>query len=352
MTNNDLETDIDLLKKELKQILELEKYNIKKINKIKEKVLKLNNEELNNLLADIYYNWALNLSTLAESEVDTRKQELYKESFDKSQIVTQIRPNDSEAFNNWGVDLGRLAKMFFLLKKEEEKAKELYQQAFDKYEKAVKIKPDNYEAFYNWRKDLEALAEITSPKEYVSYTGYKEVVNINSELYEAYYSKAYNLESSTKNEKIALHHVELDGKRYTFHIIKDMREPCGGCGVLDCGKENILWYEEYNQRISIFIDTSYFDLAIEEFFEERSSRSEFNSLPSFMKDWAQRKGWEDYDDYSDGYSLDIDDFLTSLKLLVTAEMGGKWITEENIFYMRKIAMEAKKKGKKLKMVRW
>ncbi len=68
-----------------------------------------------------------------------------------------------------------------------------------------------------------------------------------------------------------------------------------------------------------------------------------------MKEWNESRGWEDCRDY-DGYEVGINDFLKSLDLLKTCVMG-KWITEEDITDMEKLATEAKEKGKKLKIVR-
>lgn len=145
-----------------------------------------------------------------------------------------------------------------------------------------------------------------------------------------------------------LHEIESDGKKYIFEVLKNTTEPCPQCGVPACGKEDIIWYEENGKRISIIFDGGYFDLAGEEFFNNNKI-IEYDSLPEFMKEWNESRGWVDCWDY-DGYEIGIDDFLKSLELLKTCEMG-KWITKEDIFDMENLAMEAKAKEKKLKIVR-
>lgn len=145
-----------------------------------------------------------------------------------------------------------------------------------------------------------------------------------------------------------LHEIESDGKKYIFEVIKNTTEPCPHCGVPACGKEGIIWYEEDGKRISIIFDGGYFDLAGEEFFNNNKI-IEYDSLPEFMKEWNESRGWVDCWDY-DGYEIGIDDFLKSLELLKTCEMG-KWITKEDIFDMENLAMESKAKEKKLKIVR-
>jgi hypothetical protein len=68
-----------------------------------------------------------------------------------------------------------------------------------------------------------------------------------------------------------------------------------------------------------------------------------------MKQWNELTGWEDCWDL-DGYEIGIDDFISSMELLTNCEMG-KYITSEEITDMQKLAMDAKEKGMKLKIVR-
>jgi hypothetical protein len=143
--------------------------------------------------------------------------------------------------------------------------------------------------------------------------------------------------------------IESNGEKYEFNVIKNSTIPCPQCGVPACGKEDILWFEEDHKRKAIIFDGSYFDLAGEEFFNKNIKSIVYDSLPEFMKEWNESRGWEDCWDY-DGYEIDIDDFLKSLELLKTCEMG-KWITKEDITAMENLAIEAKVKGKKLKIVR-
>ena len=146
-----------------------------------------------------------------------------------------------------------------------------------------------------------------------------------------------------------LYEIESNGKKYKFNVVKNSTKPCPECRVPACGKEDILWFEENNKRKAIIFDGGYFNLAGEEFFSKNKKSLEYDSLPEFMKEWNESRGWEDCWDY-DGYEIEINGFLKSLDLLKTCEMG-KWITEEDIADMEKLATEAKEKGKKLKIVR-
>ncbi|MEM6806908.1 MAG: hypothetical protein AAF696_36240 [Bacteroidota bacterium] len=124
------------------------------------------------------------------------------------------------------------------------------------------------------------------------------------------------------------HEVESNGERFIFNVIKNTTTPCNICGAPACGREDILWYENGNQRMAIIFDGGYFDLAGEEFFNKNIKTINYDSLPNFMKEWNESRGWERCWDYN-GYELQIDDFLQSMELLKSCEMG-KWITGEDI----------------------
>lgn len=143
--------------------------------------------------------------------------------------------------------------------------------------------------------------------------------------------------------------IESDGKKFTFQAIQNYTAPCPQCGVPACGKEDILWLEENEQRIAIVFDGSTFDLAIEVLFRENIAAINYDSLPLFLREWNEARGWSDSWDY-EGHELDPDDFLASMELLRTAEMG-KWITVDEINSLANLAQKAKKKGGKLKIVR-
>jgi hypothetical protein len=143
--------------------------------------------------------------------------------------------------------------------------------------------------------------------------------------------------------------IESNGQKFIFNVVKNETEPCSKCGVLAYGKEDILWYEDKEQRIAVIFDGGYFDLAGEEFFDKNIKTIEYGSLPIFMREWNEARGWTDCWDYN-GYELGIDDFLKSLELLRNCEMG-KWITTEDINSMEELANNAKEIGAKLKIVR-
>lgn len=146
-----------------------------------------------------------------------------------------------------------------------------------------------------------------------------------------------------------LHEVNHQGKTYTFHVLKNTTEPCPQCGIPACGKENILWYESEGKRMAIISDGENMDLAIGEFLKRYLPNNEYASLPKFVKEQNESKGWYEAWNY-DGFELDIDDFLASLKLLRN-EGSEKWISAEEIDDFQNLADQARELGVKLKIVR-
>ena len=144
---------LDLLKKELTNLIIQNKYNKHQIEEIEDKVKKLNNKETNILLANLYFNWGLTIGNSAEMKPD-EAEELYQQAIDKYVKTTEINPNDDAAFYNWGVELSNLAQL------KPDEAEELYQQAIEKYTKTVELNPNDDAAFYNWGVALGNLAQL------------------------------------------------------------------------------------------------------------------------------------------------------------------------------------------------
>ncbi len=143
--------------------------------------------------------------------------------------------------------------------------------------------------------------------------------------------------------------IESDGKTFTFDVIKNTTEPCPQCGVPACGKEDILWYEEADQKLAMIFDGGYFDMAIENCIEKYIKTMDYNTLPTFLKDWSEQTGWSDCWDYI-GYELDTNDFLNTLSILEKGEIG-KWISQNELNTMKEMAKHVQKMDLKLKIVR-
>jgi len=147
-------SEIDLLKKEIINLIISEKYQEDLISAFEIKVKGIPDNNLKSLLSSLYSRWGSNLGNLALTKEGKEVDELYQQSFEKYKKSIEIRPDNYVTYNSWGIDLGRLAKT-----KEGKEAEELYYQSFEKYNEAIEIKPDYHEAYYNLATDLGNLAK-------------------------------------------------------------------------------------------------------------------------------------------------------------------------------------------------
>ena len=116
--------------------------------------------ELKPEYSEAYYNWGLALCLLAKTKSGNEAEELYKEAFKKYDKAITYKKDDHEAYNNWGVALMELAKT-----KSGNEAEYLYTEAFEKYKLATTYKKDKHEAYNNWGNALDDLAKTKSGSE-------------------------------------------------------------------------------------------------------------------------------------------------------------------------------------------
>lgn len=181
-------TEIDLLKKEIIDIMLEKNYKESIINKLEKRAQKFKNIEIKNLLASLYFNWGTEIGEIADLKTGKEAEILYKDAFVKYEKSGLFNPEKEDAFYNWGTDLGSLA-----ITKTGDEAENLYNQAFEKFRIATKIKPNHYNAFYNWGNNLARFAENKSGKEaedlYMEvFEKYKKATDIKPDYYSAFYN--------------------------------------------------------------------------------------------------------------------------------------------------------------------
>ena len=146
-------TEIDLLKKEIIDLIIKEDYTEDKIREVSIKARALDKVNIDNLLSSLYSNWGNKLGRLAKVKTGQEAESLYHQVFEKYSKAIEIKPDNHNAYYNWGTALGNLADT-----KTGNEAETLYQQAFEKFSKAIEINPDEHNAFNNWGTDLGKLA--------------------------------------------------------------------------------------------------------------------------------------------------------------------------------------------------
>jgi len=138
--------------------------------------------------SEAYNNWGVALVELAKTKSGNEAEELYTEAFEKYKLVTTYKKDKQEAYYNWGIALVELAKT-----KSGNKAEKLYKEAFEKYKLATTYKKDDHEAYNNWGAALCQLAEIKSGNEaeklYTeAFEKYKLATTYKKDKHEAYYN--------------------------------------------------------------------------------------------------------------------------------------------------------------------
>jgi tetratricopeptide (TPR) repeat protein len=181
-------SSIDILKKEIINLIINHEYDEEKIGRIVNKAENEFDKELDNLLAMLHSNWGNYLGNLAQIKDEKKSELLYQQAFEKFRKAIELKPDYHEAFYNWGNDLDDFANS-----KKGKEAEVLYQQAFEKFQKAIEIKPDEYQAFCNWGISLGNLARIKKGKEVEvlyqqAFEKFQKAIEIKPDFHPPYYN--------------------------------------------------------------------------------------------------------------------------------------------------------------------
>ncbi len=146
-----------------------------------------------------------------------------------------------------------------------------------------------------------------------------------------------------------LYEISINGKEFSFQVLKNFAEPCPVCRIPACGREDIVWYEDNHNKIAIVYDGGCLSLVIEEFLKQESNGIKLDTLPKFITDWIMSVGWTDSLDV-EGHLLDIEDYLKALNLLKQAGLD-KWMNQQEWIELECLAQQARVKGKQLRLLR-
>lgn len=173
--------------------------------------------ELKPEYSEAYNNWGVALVELAKTKSGNEAEELCTEAFEKYKLVTTYKKDKHEAYNNWGIALVELAET-----KSGNKAEELYTKAFEKYKLATTYKKDDHEAYYNWGNALMKMAKTKSGNKAEEL--HKEAIEKYNEAIK-HGGKSYNLAClyAIRNQKAeALKYLErtLSRKEITIDFVE------------------------------------------------------------------------------------------------------------------------------------
>lgn len=145
----------------------------------------------------VAWGYILQGNDLADSAQQTGNEKLFRESFEKYEQAIAIKPDESWAWNNWGIALLNLAR-----KIGDEK---LFRESFEKYNQAININPKMSEGWNNWGNALLDLAQKNSDEILFreSFEKYNQAIVMmpdNSTAWENWSSALLHFAEFTKDE--------------------------------------------------------------------------------------------------------------------------------------------------------
>ena len=220
--------------------------------------------ELKPEYSEAYYNWGNALIELAEIKSGNEAEELYKEACKKYDKAITFKKDFQEAYYNWGVALMELAKT-----KSGREAEELYKEAIEKYKLATQVKQDFYEAYYNWGNALMKLAEKKSNSKAEELLNdacekYDKAITYKQDYHKAYYNWGVALMELAKtksgNEAGKLYKEAIEKYKLATTYKKDKQEAYNNWGFAlmelaktKSGSEAEILYNEAAKKIKLAI---------------------------------------------------------------------------------------------------
>jgi len=192
--------NLNILKKQIINVIVRDTFNIEEINEIEESAKKIKNEEINILLSNMYRNWGDSYRKTFEKE----KEDNILKSIEKYQKALSLYKLDALSFNNWGNSLTDLGK----IKRDEKK----FEESFKKYENALAINPLLFEPYNNWGLSIFELYRLTKENKLIQEAEekYKKAIEINPNHAPVYHNwGSLILLSGQEDEKLLKESVKL-----------------------------------------------------------------------------------------------------------------------------------------------
>ena len=107
---------------------------------------------------------------------------------------------------------------------------------------------------------------------------------------------------------------------YKFKIIARFNEKlvkCPVCGSNECcgAKEKFLWAEFNGQKLAIHFVDGEFEHYLGFWHFEGITESEYKSLPTFIKEHNEEKGWNDWEEINPNSVIDAFDFKNAMNII-------------------------------------
>lgn len=240
--------NIDLLKKQIINLIIKDVFVEKEINTIEESAKKLKNEDINKLLANLFRNWGDSF----KKNLREKKEENILESIEKYKKALIVNQSDELSFNNWGNSLVELGKL--------KKDKKLFEESFEKYNNALLLNSKLFLTYNNWGLSIFELYRLTNDPDLIkeSIDKYKKAIEINPDFAFAYHNwGGLILQVGLNDEKLLNESMELFEKASKLDPNQSMTYRNWGLALKSLAelKKNSVFYilsvEKYNKAIEV-----------------------------------------------------------------------------------------------------
>jgi hypothetical protein len=106
-------------------------------------------------------------------------------------------------------------------------------------------------------------------------------------------------------------------------VVADFVELCGYCGTA-CTGTVLVWYSDGARRVAFETDSGSLSVPLEQLVGAAIGRLEYDTLPSFVREWNEGRGWAELAD--DGAAVEAGDLLRAVDALdhqrATANLRG------------------------------
>lgn len=129
-----------------------------------------------------------------------------------------------------------------------------------------------------------------------------------------------------------------------WEIIADFVAPCPYCGV-PCSGTFRVWYSDGDRRRAFEMERGSLLVALEQLVGAAIERSEYDSLPAFVQEWNEARGWAEF--ASDGALVAADDLLRTVDLLDQQRSGTDVRGAKILDGLRTFVTQANQEGREV-----
>jgi hypothetical protein len=129
-----------------------------------------------------------------------------------------------------------------------------------------------------------------------------------------------------------------------LEVVADFVEPCSYCGAA-CTGTVLVSYRDDGRRVAFEVDRPSLTLPIEDLVGTAIARGEYDTLPSFAREWNESRGWAEF--ASGGAAVAADDLLRTINALAAGGLAWDAHGEAMLAGLRAFVSQAAREGREL-----